>query len=286
MIGLLFKINGDSSGFSREMDKTKDKAKQGGQTVGKAFGEQFKSAMMSYIGAGAILGAFRKALQEATQIETGAIKLNIDPAAFQELTKAAELLGMSVDELQTVAPEAAGEFEKLMTTIREGGGILDSETVETLADTADAMDRLWAQMQPGLGFFVKLASWIVGQGERVLTANAGMAMAGYGTAKRLVTGNDDIQRAGVELYREAKASTVEWGASPIASDRRKAAREMSSALRANRQAVATARRDDAVTGSMMREIPFLGGVTKDLIDGMWKIADEQKRTRAELSKRL
>ena len=163
---------------------------------------------------------------------------------------------------------------------------MDSETVETLADTADAMDRLWAQMQPGLGFFVKLASWIVGQGERVLTANAGMAMAGYGTAKRLVTGNDDIQRAGVELYREAKASTVEWGASPIASDRRKAAREMSSALRANRQAVATARRDDAVTGSMMREIPFLGGVTKDLIDGMWKIADEQKSTRAELSKRL
>jgi hypothetical protein len=242
--------------------------------------------MMRFVGAGAIISTFVKAAKDALQIDAGAIKLNVSPEAFQELTKAAEMLGMSVDELRQVAPEAAKEFEDMMSKIREGGGILDSQTVEMLADTADAFDELWTKIQPGLGFIAKTIGWLVGQGQRVATANAGMAMAGFGSAKRLLTGDSTEQQAGVELYREARATSVPFGSSPISSDRRAAARRLSSALQANRQLVASSKQEDAATAAGVGNLPFMGGVMKDMVSVMWKVAEEQKRTREEIARRL
>lgn len=286
MIGLLFKIMGDMSPFRKAMTDTKKEAHTGGETVGKAFGAQFKAGMMRFVGAGAIISTFVKAAKDALQIDAGAIKLNVSPEAFQELTKAAEMLGMSVDELRQVAPEAAKEFEDMMSKIREGGGILDSQTVEMLADTADAFDELWTKIQPGLGFIAKTIGWLVGQGQRVATANAGMAMAGFGSAKRLLTGDSTEQQAGVELYREARATSVPFGSSPISSDRRAAARRLSSALQANRQLVASSKQEDAATAAGVGNLPFMGGVMKDMVSVMWKVAEEQKRTREEIARRL
>ncbi len=282
MVGLLFKIMGDMSPFRKAMADTKKEAHAGGDTVGKAFGQQFKAGMMRFVGAGAIISTFVKAAKDALQIDAGAIKLNVSPEAFQELTKAAEMLGMSVEELRLVAPEAAAEFETLIARIREGGGILDSQTVEMMADTADAFDELWTKIQPGLGFIAKSLGWIIGQGQKWLTVASGSAMDIAGR----VTGDKDLKQAGQELQRETLGSFVPFGSSPVASERRAAARRMSSALQANRTIVAASKETDKAAAAGVSSLPFVGGVMKDMVDGMWKVAEEQRKTREEIAKRL
>lgn len=290
MLGLKINIGGDTSQLRGAMAKAKGEAVSGGIGAGKAFADQFKAGMMRFIGAGALISALKNAAQQALQVQTGSIKLDLDPEAFQELTKAAELLGMSVEELQTVAPTVAKEFDALMESIREGGGILDSETVATLADTADAMERLWGQMQPALGFFVKSVSWLVGQGERVAETYAGFGMAAYGSAKRMITGNDDIQRAGVELARDAANTKVQWGASPIASTRRERVRAVRSAMAENQRLVAARSMSlsEGFQGGVgnLGSVPFLGAAFSEMTKAMRQTSESTRKTAEGIGRKL
>lgn len=290
MLGLKINIGGDSSQLRSELNRAKKDSTSGGVAAGKAFADQFKAGMMRFLGAGALISALQKAAQQALQIQAGSVKMDLSPEAFQELTKAAELLGMSVEELQTAAPTVAKEFESLMESIREGGGILDSETVATLADTADAMERLWGQMQPALGFFVKSASWLIGQGQRVAETYTGLGMAAYGSVKRMVTGNDDIQRAGVELTRDAANTKVQWGASPIASQRRERAASLRSAMRDNNRLLAAKNMSiaEGFQGGVgnLGAVPFLGAAFYEMTKAMQATGDNTRKTAEQIGRKL
>lgn len=290
MLGLKININGDASQFRREVDKTKKDAASGGVGAGKAFADQFKAGMMRFLGAGALISALQKAAQQALQVQTGSIKMDLSPEAFQELTKAAELLGMSVEELQTVAPSVANEFEALMESIREGGGILDADAVQTLADTADTFERVWSQIQPGLGLFAKSVSWLLGKGQQVAEANIGAAMAIYGRAKKRATGNDDIERAGVELALEAAERDVHFGSSPISSARRERVKAVRAAITENQRLVAA--RNMSIADSFQNGvgnlggIPFIGAAFSEMTKAMQKTSESTRATAEQIGRKL
>lgn len=237
MIGLLFRIGGDNSPFKKAMNDTKATARQKGGEVGKEFGTQFKSAVMSFIGAGAIIAALKKAMTAAVKIEQGAIKLDISTDAFQELTKAAELLGMSVDELKEVAPKAAKEFEDLMQTVRDSGGIIDANAVSALADASDVFDQATARLYEIVGPLVAALNVAHSGGKRVAEFGAGMLYGVIGRLQRDVLGkNTDESRmwigAGSQMLAEARRPFDWTGGYGQTTARRAAAKRFVQALNA------------------------------------------------------
>lgn len=287
MLSLVIKLLGDQSPFRKATEDAKKTAAKGGSDVGKEFANQFKSGMMRFLSAGAIISALQKAMADAVRIEGGALRMDISPEAFQELSKAAEMLGMSVDELKQMAPEAAAEFEALMQSIRENGGILDAETVALLSDTSDAMGRLWAQMQPALGMFVKSVSWVTGQGQKWLTVASGSAMDIAGR----MTGDASLKQAGIDLQREGMAQEVPFGSSALSSATRQSGRRFVGAVNENRGLVAARGAYLADTFGSAKSgsetaLPLVGGVLSQLVDAMQKNADQVRQQTEALNKKL
>jgi hypothetical protein len=143
MISLIYKIMGDVNPFKQAVTKEAPAAAaKGGSEAGKFFGAQFKGAILKYIGAGAILATITKLAADAAQIVKDATQADLGVEAFQEMRKAAELTGLSIDELKKKAIEAPKEFAALMKSIRETGGILKKEDVENFAKLDEIMSRV------------------------------------------------------------------------------------------------------------------------------------------------
>lgn len=150
---------------------------------------------MSFIGLGAIKSTIQKVVQDALRIDQETLKSGLGIEAFQELEKAAQMTGLSVKELQESAPKAAAEFTRMMEAIRAGGGIIDEQTVEQLAEVADHWQKLVANLAPGVGKVLEALNWIHGK----LVAGTTAAMAG---AMALNPFSAESRQAGRELAYE------------------------------------------------------------------------------------
>lgn len=170
MISLIFKILGDATGFNRTVKTdVPNAAKEGGKKAGKVagsefgkeFGQQMKSGIMSFIGAGAIIGAVRKQITEATKLTADAAKEGIGVEGFQELTRAAEAMGITVKDLRAVFPEAAEEISKLLESVRSSGGIIDKDTVNQLADAGADLRDFTNQFSPVVSMLLRAAQLLI-----------------------------------------------------------------------------------------------------------------------------
>jgi len=146
MISLLFKILANASPWrkvvTQDMPKDAKKAgKEAGHGAGKEFGQQMKSAVMSYLGAGAVLGALRSQATRATEILRDAASQDLGTVAFQELELAAKASGMAIKDIQEMALQLPAQFEAMMKPIRENGGILGEDQVKELAQIKQVMDE-------------------------------------------------------------------------------------------------------------------------------------------------
>jgi len=289
MIGLLFKIGGDSSPFRAEVEKTKNAAKSGGNVVGKLFGEQFKSAVMSFLGAGAVIASIRNAIGTAIKIKDGAFKLGVDAEAFQELEKAALALGMTVEELRDASPSVGKEFVDLMGVIRQKGGIISDEDVQVLQNLSDALDDFVVQAAPAITTAVKAIGALWAGGAR-----------GFETAisaMRLVPGSvfskDPVGefKANFGALKSAVTDPIEVPLTGGPSPRRQAAERFRTALDANRRLTAAraASLTEGFSGAgagMLGGAPMIGGVMGELVEAMKATAKETEKVRQTMEKRL
>lgn len=286
MLGLLFNINGDSSGFRKEMDKTKQVASKGGDEVAKAFGAQFKSAMLGVIGAGAIVGRIKKIVGEAVRIDSEALKEGLGIEAFQELERAAKATGMSIEDLRKAAPEAAAEFTRLMDTIRKDGGILDKATVQQLSDASAELERAVQMLAPVVVAAVKFVNVELG---RIIAGSKAITGALMPFAQVLGVRPKGVDSLGETLVQSGfdQAQRTRWGSSAFGRNQaRQRGEEFRAAVTAQRKAVVMNELNDQALAKQMQSMPLVGGIAGDLIQGMWKVAEEQKKTREEIAKRL
>lgn len=197
MISLVFKILADAAGWRKTVNEElpKDAKRAGaaaGHGAGKEFGNQMKSAVMSYLGAGAILGALRTQATKATEILRDAQQAGLDPQGFQELTKASEETGKSIEELQRLARELPEDFDAMMKGIRERGGFFTEDDLQSLREVKTAMDE--ASNSAG-----KLFAYLWNGSKSIANMAANGAMAGAGAVASTlgsVTGSERLSEAG------------------------------------------------------------------------------------------
>jgi hypothetical protein len=283
MIGLLFRIGGDSSPLKKELEKTKVNAHEAGQVVGKEFATQFKGAIMSFIGAGAIVGFAKKTLQEALRIDKDAMRQGLNVEAFQELERAASAVGMTVEELREAAPMVADSFTKLLASVRESGGILDAKTVQQLADAAEQLKSTANLLVPIITEVVKYTNYKLGQMFSGFKAAAGAALVGteaMGGGKAI----GDIGRSLVESGRTT-ARDVAGGGSTVGQTRtRAAAMGFRSAL--ERQRFVSANREAIAGASLPENAPFVGSVFAEMVDAMKESVKKTGELKAVIEKKL
>lgn len=194
MFKLIFRILADATGFNRTLKTDLPVvAKESGNKAGKAAGDemskvmgaQLKAGIMRYLGAGALLSVATKAVMDAATMMADAVKLGLDPEAYQELTKAIAMTGLTMDELRKKAVETPEAFAKLMETVRAQGGILPKETIEQLVQAKVAMDELREATSKATGYIATklLQAWYgmqAGFGAALETAG-GIGSYGVGT---------------------------------------------------------------------------------------------------------
>jgi hypothetical protein len=146
MISLLFKILADATGFNKTLktdmpatakEAGKTSGKAAGSEFGKEFGSQVKGTILGAIGLGAITAAVREAVNKGAEIAKEAGKLGLTPEATQELQKASEITGLSIQDLQAGAMKAPAEFTALMEDVRRKNLTLSNNETGTLSDVKD-----------------------------------------------------------------------------------------------------------------------------------------------------
>ena len=176
----------------------KDAAKVG-TAFGNQIGQQFSSTMKRFIGAGALISLGQRQVAQATAISTGAGKAGISVEAFQELTKAADHFGISVEELQKVAPQLGKPFEEYMDLIRKKGGIMDKDTVAALVKTGETVEGITNQMAPGIAG----ATDFTGRTINALTDFWSKVYGGGTAAVGALRGDEDLERLGEAMWDNA-----------------------------------------------------------------------------------
>jgi hypothetical protein len=230
---LTWTFRGDNRPLTQAFKNVGAQASQAGKVAGKELGTQFKSAVMAYIGAGAIIGAARKLMGEAQKLTSDAMKEGVDVEALQELQKAAELTGMTIKDLREAAPDSIEKFTELMDAIQNSGGLLDKDVVEDLQFAADTLEEVTNSFAPILGGLVRGFEFIREGGERGI-----MNAIGLGTKVRgFLSGSKEGVDMGQAIMDESQTMPSNTDAR---SERRAAAdafREDMMRVRANKVAL-------------------------------------------------
>lgn len=223
MASITYTFRGDTSPLKQASQKLGPMFRDAGKAAGKEFGSQFKSLAMSFIGLSALKSTLQKVVQDALRIDQGALAAGLGVEAFQELEKAAQLTGLSVEELRKVAPEAAAEFARLMDAVRESGGILSKETVDQLANAADMFAQAFAKIAPVLGGLLAFTD------REVRRVRWGVGGALRAVAPFLGSRSEEARLTGEEVQADALSPVR------MSTARRQAAREFVTRVRDNQR---------------------------------------------------
>lgn len=251
ILKLLYSIGGDINPLKRELARVPQDAKDVGKKAGvelnkgivegqksggakpgdsgvaKELGGQLKGLVMSYVGIGAVVGKVMQQAQRAQDISSKASQMDLGVEAWQELQAAAEKSGMAIEEVQRMARELPDDFAAMMEPIRESGGIMKSEDVESLTEVKKAIDE--ASNSAGK-LFANL--WSGGKALANLVANGAFAGAG-GAASKLgeMFGSERMQNAGRFL-----TTTAEIGAEQLVAGKQPSSVERTAVERFSRKA--------------------------------------------------
>lgn len=136
MLQLIYKIGGDINPLKKSLAHAPTEAAKAGKEAGSAFGKelgaQAKGALMSFIGAGAIVGMFRQAMEQARNIAKQGEKTGLGSLETQALNRASERTGLTPDELLARGRANPAAFAKLMSGIEAQGGFLGEGQVSAL----------------------------------------------------------------------------------------------------------------------------------------------------------
>jgi hypothetical protein len=297
MISLIFKILGDATGFKRTVNKEvpdaareagKKAGHQAGATFGKEFGQQLKSGIMMFVGAGAIIAAIRKEIEEATKLKSEATAAGIGVEEMQMLEKAAELTGMTVKEIQKTALLASESFVKLMEAVQGTGGIMDKATVELLVQAGQDLKEVSEKMAPAIVTLVKGVNMALGFFQKAVEFGVGAA---YGV-KGVLTGNKEDEAIGDQLMADA------WNA-PTTRPRTNAPQDAADAYK---QSVKTAQANQARDTNWwlkkvanlsnaqdqrdLAQMQMVPGMSKEMLDALNEMSQKLTNIDQNLVKKL
>jgi hypothetical protein len=228
---LTWTFRGDNRPLTQAFKNVGAQAAVVGKAAGKELGNQFKSAVMSYIGAGAIIGAARKLMATAQRLTSEAATEGVDVEALQELKEAAELTGMTIKDLREAAPESIEKFSELMEAIQKSGGILDAQVVADLQEASDAFEEAVISLSPLLASFLSVAAKGTGKASEVVGFDK--------IARGLRSGNKELVEEGRKMVGASEDSPERKNSR---KERREAALAFRQELERNRQNIAILRR--------------------------------------------
>ena len=284
MVNLLWRFIGDLNPLKKSFNESERAAEKSGSAAGKAFGGQFKSAVMRFIGAGAVISQVQKLMQESVRIQGEAMREGLGVEQMQELQRAAELTGMTIEELRKAAPEIAGPFTDMMNAIRESGGFLDAATVNQLSDAAFTLRGFVRDLAPLVGGLMRGLNWIVN------TTKSGAASASRDIFRGLASiTTGDTSRLFTERANGAQSDAAEFfrnrtGAFTERSSEREAVSGFMGTLNARRQqraAFAGAMVNampamETAIGAASRGVPFFGKIGEDMLKELQKNREQLK----------
>ncbi len=181
MISLLFKFFGDSKPLVEETRKAKKEMSGAGVDIGKEFGSQFKGAVMGFIGAGAIVGAFRSAMTDAQKVRMDALRTGMSEQRVQLLDSAAEKLGISSEQLSESVKAMGEQGEKLLQAVAKTSQFMSNNAIKNFSELDAQLSTLKLNFIDLLAPFAKLANIIIG-GSKAFALIAGGTLA-QGVAK-------------------------------------------------------------------------------------------------------
>lgn len=230
MISLLFKILADATGWrkvvTQDMPKDAKKAgKDAGKAAGSEFGQQMKSALMSYIGAGAILGVFNQQITKARETMTGAADAGASIEGFQVLQKMMEATGKSLEDLQKLAKDSPEAFKALADAAEQLGGIVPEADIKRLAEAKIKIGEFTSGVAQGFAFLTDT----IRQAWYGLNAGLGAVESFVGN----VTGSSALKERGAKLTSYAEAGAEKMINGSGLSDIDSAARMANVAIRNN-----------------------------------------------------
>lgn len=255
MLNLLGKVSFDASGFTQGMSKMKAAA----GPAGKEIGQQIRGKMLEAFGAGAAIALFKKTIQNAVDIRKGMGATGLDSATFQALKVVADQSGASVEELAKAmegtgsgADELREAVEAAKAEMESTGRIIDSETVDRLADLGDKMDALLGRLAPAVAMVVDFLSKIYDWVDRMVKA----AVAGGQILFGKITGDQAQVQAGRESAREAFAPSTQREESAV----RRAARVAAEVTREERNSGASGTRAATDKGPQVSSLVAAGAI--------------------------
>lgn len=157
LISLLFKFTGDRTPLKQEAEKAKQDMSKAGSDIGKEFASQMKGQIMAAIGIGAIVGQFRKTIDEIKNAARGSMTSGLAPTAEMALKRAEEDTGIPREEILGMAKTEPAKFEKFIRQYEPSitdAQIAEAERVRRAAKmSADRVTEtaIAAAVSPGYG---------------------------------------------------------------------------------------------------------------------------------------
>lgn len=158
MLGLVFKIFGDSRPFQHEMDKLQ----LGAQKAGKKIANKFNLGYAGLI-SGAVIGsvqAIQQLIAKGTENIQGASKLKTTVEEFEQLKALSDQTGESVEKLSETLKNGGVHAEQLRRAMQavgqaSGAGWMTREESGFFASMGQSFGNLWSGIKLGLGQAVK-----------------------------------------------------------------------------------------------------------------------------------
>lgn len=240
MLQLIYKIGGDINPLKKSLAQAPTEAAKAGKEAGNAFGKelgaQAKGALMSFIGAGAIVGMFRQAMEQAKNITKEQGRTGLGSKEVQALGRASERTGLSQDELLARGKANPQAFSALMSSIEAEGGFLSDQNVGSLGRIGSAAEQAKNLAMRGIGGAFEAGT----RGLEGLTYGAfAGAASGAGMLAR-ITGSDRLKAVERDFLTRAEIGAESLAGVPGASAgtaQSRESKEVADAIRALRQTV-------------------------------------------------
>lgn len=229
--------------------------------MGKQIGQQLRGKILEAFGVGGGIAIVKKSLQNAFDLRKEAGGLGVATDTLQTLQTLMDQTGASVEDM--IAKMTSGTSEgdafaeavkKMNDQLLEQGRIIDSGTVDKLANTFEKLAQLMGRIAPGIAWVTDKLVQLYDLGSKGVEAAVAGAQIAYGK----LTGDTAHEQAGKELAGEAfsPSKPQEVQNTPEAN-----ARALASAIAAEN------RKEKAKTGGTQKESFERMGVSSDTAVG-------------------